>query len=60
VVVEKMTEMSITNNEAGGVDLFIGRDSGNTFRVLTGGKRWSLETWNRLRDLCDEAIRRLE
>lgn len=54
-----MTEMKLINNQAGGIDLIIERDAGNPFQVLTGRKENSLQTWKKLRTLCDDAIHQL-
>lgn len=54
-----MTKMETVENRAGGIDLIIERDAGNPFQVLTGRKEHSLETWKKLRTLCDDAIHRL-
>lgn len=52
-------KMEILETERG-ADLLIERDAGNEIRILMGRGPMCLETWKDLRDLCDEAVKKVE
>jgi len=49
-------QSSIAGNKSGGVDLITEGDSGNEVRIRTGSKKYSLEFWRQLKDLCNIAL----
>lgn len=51
-----MKKIDMIGNAAGGLDLLVERDSGNTVRILTGKHASSLEFWHRLAEQADAAI----
>lgn len=53
-------KMYLVDNWAGGVDLMVERDSGNTVSILTGKGDYSLKFWHKLSELCNNAIDALE
>ena len=52
----KLKTVYSLRNDVGGVDLITEKDSGNLVRVLTGNKKRSLEYWQRLEIVCQDAI----
>jgi len=50
--------MELISNQAAGLDLIIDKDAGNPIRILTG--KHSIEVFEQLRDICDEAINELQ
>jgi len=49
-------KMELMVNRAMGVDLLVERDAGNMVRILTGNASRSLQFWEDMRKLCDEAV----
>lgn len=47
-------------NNSGGVDLITERDSGNIVRILTGKLEYSLDFWERLLELANDTVLRLQ
>ena len=43
-------------NQAGGLDLIVEKDSGNEVRISTGDEKNSLEFWEHMKELCEVAI----
>ena len=54
-----MKKIDIANNTNGGVDLITERDSGNDVKILTGNHIRSLDFWNRMKAISEEAIDRI-
>lgn len=47
-------------NSAGGVDLLVERDAGNTVKILTGKPSHSKKFWKQLSELCEGALDELD
>lgn len=52
--------IQLIKNSAGGIDLLTERDAGNTVRILTGKREYSIKYWKRLRDSAIRALREME
>lgn len=55
-----MKQNKAINNNVGGFDLLTERDSGNRVRILTGSRKYSLEYWEELKNICDAVIDTIE
>lgn len=55
-----MKKLELIRNQAGGIDIMIERDAGNSIRHLTGYPENSVEFFEALRDIADQALTELQ